>query len=95
MNIYVGNLSSRVTEKDLKQAFEVFGQVSSVTIIKDRESGESRGFGFIEMPNQAEAQMAIKSLNGKELLGKNMNVNEAHARRQKPSGRSRFGSKRR
>lgn len=95
MNIYVGNLSNRVNEKDLRQAFEAFGQVSSVTIIKDRESGESRGFGFIEMPNQAEAQMAIKSLNGKELLGKNLNVNEAHARRGKSRRNFRFGSKRR
>lgn len=95
MNIYVGNLSNRITERDLRQTFETFGQVNSVTIIKDRESGEPRGFGFIEMPNQAEAQMAIKNLNGKELLGKNMNVSEAHARRGRPGGRSRFGNKRR
>ena len=80
MNIYVGNLSNNVSEEDLKQAFESFGQVNSARIIKDKYSGQSRGFGFVEMFEQAEAQAAIKSLNGKELLGKQMSVNEARPR---------------
>jgi len=67
MNIYVGNLSHQVTEDELKKAFEAFGQVTSVSIIKDKFSGESRGFGFVEMPAKAEAQSAINGLNGKEL----------------------------
>jgi RNA recognition motif-containing protein len=77
MNIYVGNLSYDVSEENLRQAFESFGQVSSATIIKDKYSGQSRGFGFVEMLEQAQAQEAIKNLNGKELLGKQMSVNEA------------------
>jgi RNA recognition motif-containing protein len=80
MNIYVGNLSYNVSEENLRQAFEAFGQVSSVTIVKDKYSGQPRGFGFVEMPNQAEAQAAIKDLNGKDLLGRPINVNEAQAR---------------
>jgi RNA recognition motif-containing protein len=80
MNIYVGNLSYNATEENLRQAFEAFGQVSSARIVKDKYSGQPRGFGFVEMPNQAEAQEAIKSLNGKELLGKQMSVNEARPR---------------
>ena len=80
MNIYVGNLSYEVTEEDLKQAFEGFGQVESVNIIKDRYSGESRGFGFAEMPDKAEAESAIEGLNGKELKGRTLNVNEARPR---------------
>ncbi len=80
MNIYVGNLSYEVTEEDLKQAFEGFGQVESVNIIKDRYSGESRGFAFVEMPDKAEAESAIEGLNGKELKGRALNVNEARPR---------------
>ena len=80
MNIYVGNLSYNVTDENLRQAFEAFGQVTSATIIKDKYSGQPRGFGFVEMPDQAEAQTAINNLNGKELLGRQLNVNEAHAR---------------
>ena len=80
MNIYVGNLSNEVTEEDLKQAFEGFGQVVSVNIIKDRYSGESRGFGFVEMPAKAEAQSAIEGLNGKELKGQMLKVSEARPR---------------
>jgi RNA recognition motif-containing protein len=80
MNIYVGNLSHDVSEENLRQAFEAFGQVSSATIIKDKYSGQPRGFGFVEMLDQTEAQAAIKSLNGKELLGKQMSVNEARPR---------------
>ncbi len=80
MNIYVGNLARETTEAELRQAFEAFGQVSSVAIIKDKYSGESRGFGFVEMPNTAEAQAAIAGLNGKDLGGRTLNVNEARPR---------------
>ena len=80
MNIYIGNLSREVTEDDLREAFEEFGQVASVTLIKDKFSGESRGFGFVEMPAKAEAQSAINGLNGKELKGQTLNVNEARPR---------------
>ena len=64
MNIFIGNLSYNVTEGDLRQAFEAFGQVASATVIKDKLSGRSKGFGFVEMPAQAEAQSAIAALNG-------------------------------
>jgi RNA recognition motif-containing protein len=80
MNIYVGNLSYDATDENLRQAFEAFGQVSSATMVKDKYSGRPRGFGFVEMPDQTEAQTAIKSLNGKELLGKEMRVSEARPR---------------
>jgi len=80
MNIYVGNLSPDVSGENLRQAFEAFGQVSSATIIKDKYSGQPRGFGFVEMPDRAEALAAIENLNGKELLGQQMNVNEARPR---------------
>jgi RNA recognition motif-containing protein len=80
MNIYVGNLSYNVTEESLRQAFEAFGKVNSATIVKDKYSGQPRGFGFVEMPDQAEAQTAIKDLNGKELQGRQLNVNEARPR---------------
>jgi RNA recognition motif-containing protein len=80
MNIYVGNLSYDVSEESLRQAFESFGQVTSARIIKDKYSSQSRAFGFVEMPEQVQAQAAIKSLNGKELLGKQMSVNEARPR---------------
>ena len=90
MNIYVGNLARGVTEEDLRQAFEAFGQVTSVKIITDKFSGESRGFGFVEMAAKAEAQEAINGLNGKDLKGQTLNVNEARPR---PEGR-RGGGKR-
>jgi RNA recognition motif-containing protein len=80
MNIYVGNLSFDTSEENLRQAFEPFGQISSVTIVKDKYSGQSRGFGFIEMPDRTEAKAAIENLNGKELLGRQMSVNEARPR---------------
>ena len=80
MNIYVGNLSDDATDEAIKQAFESFGQVISARVIKDKYSGQSRGFGFVEMPVQSQAQTAIKSLNGKELQGKEMSVNEARPR---------------
>ena len=87
MNIYVGNLSNDATEEDLRQAFEAFGEVSNINIIKDRFSGESRGFGFIEMPTKTEAEAAIEALNGQEIKGRAVNVNEA-----RPKADSRRGS---
>jgi RNA recognition motif-containing protein len=80
MNIYVGNLSYSVTEEDLQQAFEAFGQVASTSIIKDKFSGQSKGFGFVEMPVKGEAQAAIEGINGNELKGRTLNVNEARPR---------------
>jgi len=80
MNIYVGNLSYNATEETVRQAFESFGQVISARIIKDKYTGQPRGFAFVEMPEQSQAQAAIKSLNGKEFLGKQMSVNEARPR---------------
>ena len=80
MNIYVGNLSYDVSEEDLRQAFAAFGQVSSATIIKDKYSGQSKGFGFVEMPSAEEARSAISQMNGKELKGRALNVNEARPR---------------
>ena len=80
MNLYIGNLSHQAIEADVQQAFEAFGQVTSARIIKDRASGESRGFAFVEMPVQAEAEAAMAGLAGKELLGQSLIVNEAHAR---------------
>jgi RNA recognition motif-containing protein len=87
MNIYAGNLSFDVTEEDLRQAFESYGQVESVTIVKDKYSGQSRGFGFVEMPAKAEATSAINELNGKELKGRTLNVNEARPRSDSRGGK--------
>jgi RNA recognition motif-containing protein len=86
MNIYVGNLPFSMSEETIRQAFEAYGQVSSANIIKDKYSGQSRGFGFVEMPNQAEAQAAIQNLNGKELQGQTLNVSEARPRNDRKSG---------
>lgn len=83
MNIYVGNLSFDATEDDIRSAFEAFGKVDAVNIIKDRDSGRPKGFGFVEMPTREEAQKAIEAMNGKEFKGRAMNVNEA---RPKPEG---------
>jgi RNA recognition motif-containing protein len=81
MNIYAGNLSHDVTEEDLREAFEAFGQVSSVNVIRHKSSGESRGFDFVEMPTETEAKAAIVGLNGKELKGQALTVNTARPRR--------------
>ena len=80
MNIYVGNLSSDVTDEAIREAFVSFGQVTSARVIKDKYTGLSRCFGFVEMAMQSQAQTAIKSLNGKELMGKEMSVSEARPR---------------
>ena len=84
MNLYVGNLALNVSENDLQQAFEAFGEVESVKIIKDRYSGESRGFGFVEMPSGAEAQSAMNGLNGTEFKGLIIKVNQARPNKNKP-----------
>jgi len=80
MNIYVGNLSYTATEGELRDAFAAFGAVTSVNILMDRETGRSRGFGFVEMPNQSEGEAAISNLNGKELGGRALRINEARPR---------------
>ncbi len=85
MNIYVGNLAYGVTDADLSQAFSAYGTVASATIIKDKFSGQSKGFGFVEMPNNSEANEAIKGLNEKPLKGRNMRVNEAKPRDDRPA----------
>jgi len=95
MNIYVGSLSYKATDDDLRKEFEGFGQVESVNIIKDRYSGESRGFGFVEMPNKDEAQSAIEGLNGRELKGRKISVNEARPRSEGYRGGGRRGGGRR
>lgn len=89
MNIYVGNLSREVTEDDLRQAFGQFGAVSNASVIKDKFSGESRGFGFVEMPSKDEAAAAMNALNGKDLKGRFLTVNEA---RPKSEGARRGGN---
>jgi RNA recognition motif-containing protein len=94
MNIYVGNLSYEVTEEDLKEAFEGFGEVETVKVIKDNYTGRSKGFGFVEMPTKAEAQSAIDGLNGKELKGRTLNVNEARPRTEGHRGGGRGGGRR-
>lgn len=86
MNIYVGNFPYAVSEEDLRQAFQAFGNVTTVSVIKDKFSGQSKGFGFVEMPDQAQAQAAIEGLNGKELQGRALTVNEARPKESRPSG---------
>ncbi len=92
MNIYVGNLHYNVGDEDLKQVFEEYGEVESVKIVKDRETGRSKGFGFIEMNNDSQAREAIEELNGAELMGRVMKVNES---RPKPANNNRGGFERR
>jgi RNA recognition motif-containing protein len=101
MNIYVGNMAFDVTEADLQAAFEAFGAVASVNIIKDQYSGQSKGFGFVEMPSASEAQAAIAGLHGKELMGRTVTVNEARPRagggrleRRSGGGGGRYGGRR-
>jgi RNA recognition motif-containing protein len=87
MNIYVGNLSYGMSEDELRDAFGAFGEVSSVKILMDRETGRSRGFGFVEMPNQSEAETAIAQLNGKDVGGRPLRINEARPREQQQQRR--------
>lgn len=90
MNIYVGNLSYTTTEASLRQAFEAFGRVESVNIIQDRQTGRSKGFGFVVMPDNAEGQNAINSLNDKEVDARRIKVNEARPRTDAPPRRDRM-----
>jgi len=84
--IFVGNLSYQTTEAALRTAFEAYGAVESVNIVTDRDTGQPRGFGFIEMPNDAEATKAIAGLNGKDVDGRTLNVNEARPKTERPGG---------
>lgn len=84
MNIYVGNLSYDTTDDELLSAFADFGEVASAVVIKDKLSGNSRGFGFVEMPQKTEAQAAIQGLNGQDLNGRKLTVNEARPREERP-----------
>ncbi len=88
MKIYVGNLSYSTSEEDLRQAFEQHGAVDSVNVIIDRSTGRSKGFGFIEMGNDEEAKAAMNALNGKDVDGRTLNVNEARPRTERPEPRS-------
>ena len=92
MNLYVGNLAYGVTEEQLRETFAAFGDVSTVNVITDKFSGQSKGFAFVEMPNNSEADAAIKGLNGTMLSGRNLKVNQAQPRGSRPSGggRSRY-----
>ncbi len=86
MNIYVGNLAWEVTEDDLRSEFASFGEVESARLISDRMTGRSRGFGFVEMPNNEEGKAAISAMDGKDLKGRNLKVNEARARDDRGGG---------
>lgn len=86
MNIYVGNLSFNTDDEGLREAFEAYGEVSSASVIQDKFSGRSRGFGFVEMPVATEGQAAIEALNGAELDGRALKVNEARPREARPQG---------
>ncbi len=84
MNIYVGNLAYSVTDNDLRDAFAEFGEVSRANVIMDRDTGRSKGFGFVEMPDNAQAEAAINGLNEKQLSGRAIRVNEARPREDRP-----------
>ena len=90
MNIYVGNLSYSMTEDVLREAFAEFGEVTSVNIITDKYSGQSKGFGFVEMAQDSQAESAINALNEKTLDGRNIKVNQARPREERPPSRSRY-----
>ena len=90
MNIYVGNMAYSLTEEEVRNMFSEYGEVTSVNIITDRYSGQSKGFGFVEMPNDAEAEEAIKALNEAEFNGRNLRVNQARPRGERPSRPRRY-----
>lgn len=90
MNIYVGNLSWNTDDDELRGAFEAFGEVSSAKVIMDRETGRSRGFGFVEMSDDNDAKQAIEGMNNKDLGGRTLRVNEARPRDDRPRGPRRF-----
>ena len=85
-NIFVGNLSYQTTEDEIQSAFSAYGTVERVSIIRDRDSGQSRGFGFVEMPNAEEAERAIQNMNGRQMSGRALNVNEARPREVRSGG---------
>jgi RNA recognition motif-containing protein len=87
MRIYVGNMNYDTTEEELQEAFEAYGQVDSVSIITDRNTGRAKGFGFVEMSNDEEAKAAMEGLNGQEFMGRTLNVNEARPRSENSRGR--------
>ncbi len=92
MNIFVGNLARDVTEEELRAEFSAFGAVDKVSVLKDKFTGEPRGFGFVEMPSKAEAEAAINGMNQKELNGRSLNVNEARPKTERgPGGGGRGG----
>ncbi len=86
MNLYVGNLANEVTDEDLQEAFGKYGEVTSARVITDKFSNLSRGFGFVEMPNNSEADAAIKGLTGEDLKGKSLQISEARPRTDKKRG---------
>ena len=90
MNIYIGNLPYNVSEEDLRDAFSQYGQVQSANIITDKFSGRSKGFGFVDMPNDAEAREAIENTNDKDFKGRTIKVNEARPREERPIRRERY-----
>lgn len=90
MNIYVGNLPYSITDADLREAFSRFGEVSQVHLITDKFSGESKGFGFVEMDNNSQADAAIKALNGTDMKGRNITVNQAKPKTDRPSHGRRY-----
>jgi len=94
MKIYVGNLSYDVAEDDLRQAFSEFGEVKSVNLLTDKQTGQSKGFGFVEMAEVSEGQAAIKEMNGKEFMGRELKVDQAKDKPARPGGRGGFGGPR-
>ncbi|MBV5272861.1 MAG: RNA-binding protein [Lamprocystis purpurea] len=86
MNIYVGNLPFSITDADLRETFSRFGEVSQVNLISDKFTGESKGFGFVEMANNSQADAAIKGLNGTDMKGRNITVNQAKPKTDAPRG---------
>lgn len=93
MKLYVGNLSFSTTDSELKDAFSAFGTVDSVSVINDRETGRSKGFGFVEMNNDEEAKAAIEGMNGKELGSRTLRVSEARPKEDRPRGGNRGGNR--
>ena len=90
MNIYVGNVKYEMTENDLKEMFSAYGEVASARIITDKDTGRSKGFGFVEMPNDSQALVAIESTNEKEIGGRTLKVNEARPREERPRRAPRY-----
>ena len=90
-NLFVGNMSFQTTESDLRSMFEPFGEITRIQLMTDRDTGRARGFGFVDMANDEEAAKAISALNGKEVGGRALNVNEARPKTERSSGGQRYG----